>query len=148
MLVYRICLEKWSHALTASGFAARWNSKGRYIIYTAGSRSLACLENIVHRSGEGLNDKFKILTIDIPSKIKIAEIKESELDKDWSEYSNYSYCRKLGDAWIIKCDTLILKVPSAIIPEESNFLINPNHPDFKFISIKKVEDFKFDQRIK
>ncbi len=148
MLVYRICLEKWSHKLVASGFAGRWNSKGRFVIYTASSRSLACLENLVHRSGEGLNEKFKVLTIEVPSKTKITEVSIEQLSKGWFEYSNYSNCRNIGDTWITKGDSLILKVPSAIIPEESNYLININHTDFKFISLKKVEDFRFDQRIK
>ena len=61
--------------LIASGNPARWNSKGNYVIYTSTNRALACLENIVHRSGEGLENKFKILTIEIPDIIKKIKIK-------------------------------------------------------------------------
>jgi RES domain-containing protein len=147
MVVYRICLEKWSKELKASGAGGRWNSKGKLVIYTAASRALACLENLVHRSGEGLNSNFKILTIEIPDSAKITEIKISELDKDWYEYVNYSYCRSIGDKWIQNCNTLIMKVPSAIIPAESNYLINPSHNDFKKIRIAAIEDFKFDPRV-
>lgn len=148
MEVYRICLEKWSHELKASGVGGRWNSKGKLVIYTAASRALACLENIVHRSGEGLNNSFKVLTIDIPDSIKIAEVNTSSMNKNWYEYSNYSYCRNIGDKWIDKCEALILKVPSAIIPAESNYLINPAHRDFKKVKIVSSENFNFDPRVK
>lgn len=148
MYVYRICLEKWSHELKASDAGGRWNSKGKLVIYTAASRALACLENIIHRSGEGLNNSFKVLTIDIPDTIKFSEVNISTLSKNWYEFSNYSYCRNIGDKWIENCETLILKVPSAIIPAESNYLINPAHRDFKKVKIVSSENFNFDPRVK
>lgn len=148
MLVYRICLEKWSKELKASGAGGRWNSKGRFVIYTAATRALACLENIVHRSGEGLNNNFKVLTIEISPSVKISEIRVNSLSKDWYEFAKYSYCRNIGDEWITKNETAILKLPSAIIPAESNYLINPSHKDFKKIKILRCEDFNFDPRIK
>jgi RES domain-containing protein len=82
MRVFRISLSKWSNKLTASGYPGRWNSKGKYVIYTAGSRALACLENVVHRSGEGLNNNFKVMIIEIPSKIKITELKKKNSPKN------------------------------------------------------------------
>lgn len=148
MYVYRICLAKWSHELKASGAGGRWNSKGKFVIYTAASRALACLENIVHRSGEGLNNSFKVLTIDIPDSIKFSKVNIASLNKDWFEFNNYSYCRSIGDKWIDNQETLILKVPSAIIPAESNYLINTAHIDFKKIKIVSSEDFNFDPRVK
>ena len=147
MQVYRICLTKWSKQLAASGFPGRWNSKGKLVIYTAGNRALACLENIVHRGGEGLNSSFNILTIDIPKDVHISKLNEDNLDPDWYKYSNYSYCRNIGDEWIENRKSLVLKVPSAIIPSEYNYLINPLHNDFKKVTIAKVEDFKFDPRV-
>ena len=62
MLVYRIVLEKYA-SLYASGVEGRWNSSGAKVLYTASSRALACLENVVHRSGEGLNDLFRTLVM-------------------------------------------------------------------------------------
>lgn len=146
MIVYRICLSKWSKKLTASGFPARWNSKGKFVIYTANTRALACLENVVHRSGEGLNGRFKVMIIEIPSKVKIKEIKT--LPKDWFTFESYSDCQKIGDKWIEEEEFAILKMPSAIISKEYNYLININHKDFKYVKLKNVEDFIFDPRIK
>jgi len=147
MLVFRICLIKWSHKLTASGFGARWNSNGRFVIYTAESRALACLENLAHRSGEGFNGDFRVLTIEIPGSVKIQEVKLKNLDNDWSKLSKANYCKSIGDSWLDKHETAVLKVPSAIISDECNYLINPNHTDFRKISLVKTDKFIFDHRL-
>jgi RES domain-containing protein len=148
MRVFRISLSKWSNKLTASGFPGRWNSKGKFVIYTAGSRALACLENVVHRSGEGLNNNFKVMVIEIPSKVKITEIRKKELPKGWYKYKSYSKCQKIGDTWIMDQETAVLKIPSSIISKEYNYLINTSHKDFRYIKLIEIENFDFDPRIK
>ncbi len=148
MKVYRITLNKWSKDLKASGYPGRWNSKGIFVIYTSSSRALASLENVVHRTSEGLNSLFSVIVIDIPSQLQIKEINQSKLPRDWFEYDNYSNCQEIGDQWINEAKYPVLRVPSAIINKEYNFLINPNHKHFGKIKIKKVESFKFDPRIK
>jgi RES domain-containing protein len=135
-------------SLNASGFPSRWNSKGKFVIYTAASRTLACLENVVHRSGEGLSANFKVMVINIPDELKIKTISAAKLPKNWYEFQNYIITQRIGDTWLNKSETAILKIPSAIIQLETNYLLNPNHPDFKKIKIKNVEDFIFDPGIK
>lgn len=134
--------------MAASGFPTRWNSKGKFVIYTAGSRALTCLENVVHRSGEGFNDKFKVMLIQIPDKIKMEEIRMDSLPKGWSKFENYSLPQKIGDNWLENNQTAVLKVPSSIVNMESNYLLNPNHEDFKKIKLRGTEEFEFDIRIK
>ncbi len=146
MIVYRITKEEYSTALSASGYPARWNAKGSFVIYTAESRSLACLENLVHRSGEGNNALYKVMLIQIPDNIKIQEIKNADLIKDWQKIENYFYCQQLAGSWLKNFKTAVLKVPSVIIKNEFNYLINPAHPDFKKIKLTDVEDFIFDTR--
>ena len=148
MKVYRISLRKWSKKLAASGYAARWNSKGSFVIYTASSRALACLENVVHRSGEGLNSHFKVMIIEIPAKVKVKTISIKKLPPNWYKFESYSITQKLGDNWLEKQQSAVLKVPSSVVPKEFNYLINPNHKDFKYIKLVSTEDFKFDPRIK
>lgn len=148
MEVYRITLKKWSRKLYASGNAARWNSKGNEIIYTAASRALASLENIVHRSGEGLDENFKVMVINIPAEIKIEVINLADLPSHWWEADQYRECRNIGDRLLDAGKSAILKVPSAIILHEHNYLINPKHAQFKKIKLKQTEEFKFDPRIK
>ena len=148
MKIYRICLERWSDKLTSSGFPARWNSKGKYVLYTAGTRALACLENVVHRSGEGLNDNFKVMVIELPEEVKIKELAIEDLPDNWTDFASYSDCQKIGDAWIDSGEPLVLRVPSAIISQEFNYLFNVKHADMKRVKLIDIEDFVFDSRLK
>jgi len=149
MQVFRITLTKYTDTLFASGYAARWNSKGVKVIYSAGSRSLACLENIVHRSSRGLKSSFSTMVIDIPNHVKVQTIAQKELPKGWHETSLVAHklSRVVGDEWVSSQNTCVLKVPSALINEEYNYIINPQHNSFKKIKIKKVSSFQFDKRL-
>ncbi len=150
MQVYRISLAKWTNKLNASGNKARWSKKGSYVIYTASTRALACLENVVHRAGEGLQQSFKVMVIDIPDDILMEEILLKNLEGGWnkSDDSTYEICQAIGEDWLERAESAVLKVPSSIIQKESNYLFNINHPDFKRIRIIDLEDFEFDLRIK
>ncbi|HYV93550.1 MAG TPA: RES family NAD+ phosphorylase [Chitinophagales bacterium] len=147
MTVLRIVRERWSHELRASGNEARWNSEGNFIIYTSASRALACLENFVHRSGENSKQLFATMVIEIPAKLKIEEIKVKDLPHGWSERMNFSITRKTGNDWLLSLSSAVLKVPSAIIPEEYNYLMNPAHNDFRKIRVLRREVFRFDERM-
>lgn len=147
MLVYRITLERWAESLTGSGYPARWNPKGYHVVYCAGSRALACLENLVHRSGEGLSANFKIAEIYIPDSLAVHQIDPNKLPGSWHRVDGYSVCQEIGKIWLDQQKTCIMRVPSSIIQEEWNVLINPNHPDFKDISIRNISDFSFDNRL-
>src|SRR3981081_528643 len=127
MIVFRITLERFAGSLVASGNPARWNSKDIKVIYTAGSRALACLENVVHRSSLGLKERFRTVLIEIPDDITIEEIPLASLAQGWREYSRYQYKQEIGDQWVKRSFAAVLKIPSAIIPEEFNYLINPLH---------------------
>ena len=146
MIVYRITTDKWCRNLAASGNSARWNSRESFMIYAAGSRALACLENIVHRSGEMSGKIYKVMLIEIPTSLQIQEIKKASLHKDWKNLTNYSYCQQMGNQWLKEGSSAILKVPSVIIDEEFNYLINPQHNQFKKIKLADVEGFSFDAR--
>ena len=146
MIVYRITTAEWSTKLTASGNPARWSSRGNFMIYTAESRALACLENLVHRSGVGSNALYRVMIIEVPDILKVEDADAKKLRKDWYSMNNYPYCQAIGDKWLQGTSTAILKIPSVIIKQEFNYLLNPNHPDFKKIKLTIVEHFDFDQR--
>lgn len=146
MIVYRIAKKEYSTALKASGYAARWNHKGSHVIYTAESRSLACLENLVHRSGEGNNALYRVMIIYVPDHLKTESIEETRLKPGWQKIENYMYCQDIGADWLSAGNSAILKVPSVIIKNEFNFILNPNHTDFKKIKLTGTEDFIFDAR--
>ena len=148
MEVFRITKVQYADRLVASGGAARWNARGRFVIYTAASRALACLENVVHRSGEGLQETFRVMVIQLPNTIHMDTISPDMLPPDWFAYTHYAQCQQLGEDWLQHGQSAVLRVPSAIIPQEWNFLINPMHPDFSSIKLLKIEPFAFDPRIK
>lgn len=148
MIVFRITLVRYSDRLQASGREARWNSKGVFVIYTAASRSLACLENLVHRSGQGLDRNFKTMIIEIPESVKVQALYPESLQGNWKSYLMQKHTRAIGDNWIKSGDTAVLKVPSAIVPDEYNFLLNPAHQDFAQIKLSGSEDFSFDRRLR
>ena len=141
-------MNKFAHGLFASGRAARWNSNDVKMVYTASSRSLACLENVVHRSQAGLSQLFSVLTINCPETVKIKAIAISALPANWTDYEQMAITQKIGDDWIKDSSSAILKVPSSIIEEEFNYLLNPEHDDFKKIKLLKFAPFVFDSRIK
>ena len=146
MIVFRITTTQWSNSLNGSGYPARWNSRGNMLIYTAESRSLACLENIVHRSGEGNNALYKVMLIELPATLTTETLDVASLNDDWYTTDNYRYCQEIGNKWLNDQRFAVLKVPSVIIKKENNYLINPHHPDFKKIKLLGNEDFDFDKR--
>jgi RES domain-containing protein len=150
MELYRITHTRWADTLIASGRAARWNSNDIFIIYSSFMRSLACLENLVHYSGIDLSASFSIVIIDVPDGLSMKELKLSSLPSGWnrSDPGTYNRCRHFGDEWYRRNNSLLLRVPSAIIKDEFNCLINTAHPDFSRIKRKAAEPFFFDPRIK
>ncbi|QJD80021.1 RES family NAD+ phosphorylase [Spirosoma rhododendri] len=148
MLVYRITKAQYADRLTASGGAARWNSRGQFVVYTAASRALACLENVVHRSGEGLNDLFRVMVIEIPDSLTVEMIELDTLPADWDDFQQYGGCQRRGGDWLMLGKSAVLRVPSAIVPGEYNYLLSPAHPDFSQIQLIATEPFRFDPRIK
>jgi RES domain-containing protein len=104
------------------------------VIYTASSIALACLENLVHRTGEGLNANFRLVEIAIPDDMPFDIIHADDLPENWHKTEGYPLCQAMGKEWVDQNKACLLQVPSSIIPDETNVLINPGHPDFGQIS--------------
>ena len=148
MEIYRICLAKYAGELVASGNPGRWNRRGQLVVYAAGSRALACLENVVHRSGEGLNSLFKVIRIEVPDSLAIEELTLAEMPPEWQMPRHYARCQPLGAAWYQRQTTAVPRVPSSIVAHEHNYVLNTRHSDFGQVKIVGWEDFAFDPRIK
>ena len=146
MIVYRISALKYADRIQPSGIEARWNRKGQKVIYTSGSRSLACLENVVHRSQRGLGELFKTLVIEVPDYLKMEITEKKTLPVGWNRNDKYRVCQEIGSAWFTSGNSVILKVPSALVPQENNYILNTVHPDFKSIRLVDAEEFYFDSR--
>lgn len=145
MEIFRITDSIWADKLISSGRPAQWNSKDVEMLYFAQSASLACLENVVHRSAIELKDStFVLVAVQSPDDFKV--INENDLSPGWKDVSlnAWSICRRLGDNWILDNSSLLLRVPSVISPGEYNFLVNTKHPDFDKLKIVDISRFLFD----
>jgi RES domain-containing protein len=124
--------------------AGRWHSKGRAILYTAEHPALALLEALVHLDRSELPDRFQLLSIDIPESIAFQSPPQNLL-ADWSQSTVES--RSIGDRWLRDGASLLLRVPTALIPHAWNFLVNPEHPDIAAATIYSVDRAPFDRRL-
>lgn len=147
MEVFRITKEKYTNTLYAPAVPGRWNEKGEEVIYTASSRSLACLENLVHKSGRGGTTTYRTMVIEIPDTLAIQEVNLNDLTEDWNQIPLCKECQEIGSDWYASKNTPVLKVPSAVIPDEYNYVLNARHSDFKKILLKRILPFSFDRRL-
>lgn len=122
----------------ASLFGGRWNSPGRRVVYTASSKSLALLELLVHLSST-LMPSYVIFPVKFSAEL-MSEVDKSALPAIWKDYPAPVALRDLGDKWLESLGSTVLKVPSAIVPDELNYLINPAHPDFLLTESIEIGD--------
>lgn len=150
MIVFRLTKGKYALDLSGTGaslFGYRWNSKGIKAVYTASSRALAMAEVLVHLPANFLPENYKMLEIAIPDNIKIEEINFSQLKEGWNSFPHQQETKDLGDAFFRAGGACVLKVPSAVVKGDFNYILNPNHRDMKKIKVIEVSDFPFDKRI-
>lgn len=148
--VYRIALVKHARDLSGKGArltGGRWNAKETAVIYTSESRSLAAMEYLVHVSLTNIPPKIKVVTIGIPETIVPKQINPSDLPKHWRKSPAPFLLGDIGTQWASSMESLLLRVPSAVVMNEFNILINPIHPDMKSVKILDVESFIYDERL-
>ena len=128
-------------------FGGRWNSKGVRMVYTSQSLSLAILENLVHLDSEAiLASKFAYREASLPNDL-MKTLTRSDLPSDWDSDEIKIATQKIGDRWIRDQESAALAVPSVLSPDETNVLINPQHPNFQHVTIGAVQSFRFSPRL-
>ncbi|CAN5404847.1 RES family NAD+ phosphorylase [soil metagenome] len=150
MNLYRITREKYGRDLTGEGarlFGGRWNNKGNAVLYTAEHASLAALEVLVNSPINMLPSDLVLveLFVDHPADPDI--ILAEDLGRDWKSYPAPNFLKEIGDSWIQSRPSLLMKVPSVIIPEEYNMLVNPKHSAIDTVRVNSIKPFRFDQRL-
>jgi RES domain-containing protein len=154
MRVFRIEREKYLES-TLKGIGAaltegfRWNSLHTSLVYTSESRALATLEIAVHLdlSEDVPTDRYYV-EIDIPDSVEILELRYEDLPRGWDAKPPSLESQYIGDDFVLENSAAVLKVPSSIVPLAYNYLINPQHPDARKISVVEKIPLVFDQRIK
>lgn len=151
MQVYRIAQEIYAADLSGKGawlYGGRWNSEGRFAVYTASSRSLALLETLAHTIPKVLDKKeYLLVTISIPDAIQPVLITPESLPLGWDAVEAPLFTKRMGDLFIQNASSLLLAVPSVMMPEEVNYIINPYHPDMKKVTVTHRRRVRFDKRL-
>lgn len=150
LTVWRICLPEFADtAFTGIGaekFGGRFNSPGYAIVYTSGSLSLALLEMLVQANAV----KRLMRQVCIPAEIDDNHLKiyeKEELTTAWNAIPYSHVSQRIGDQWLKSQESLVLRIPSVVVPQEHNFLINPRHPDFQSVIVKEPFPVPFDYRL-
>lgn len=117
------------------------------MIYTAATQSLAMLEILVHADSDLLANEFAAFAIEIPDGVFIEHARLADLPGSWREESPSLACRSIGNAWLEQARSVALAVPSAIVPAETNYLLNPAHSDFPKLKLGAPLLFRFDSRL-
>ena len=150
MFLYRIAKHQYINSLSGEGariYGGRWNKKGSSLLYTASNRSLATVEYLVHLPMALIPIDVYIVELYIPDEVQFEQIEIDKLPKDWANYPAPFSLAKIGTDWINKNESLLLKVPSCIVKDEYNFLINPKHIEFDKIRINNTQPYNFDNRL-
>lgn len=148
MIVYRLAIDMYKDDLSGTGAklqGGRWNSTGHAVLYTTENISLAVLEILVRADVENIPLTYHLLKINVPEDNMPVVITKSKLKDGWK--SDLGLTQWLGTAFIKAGEALLLKVPSAIVDEEHNFILNPKHPRFKNVKIVAIKKFDFDKRL-
>jgi len=150
MLVYRIAKKDVVKDLTGTGaklYGGRWNHRGTAVVYTSETRALAAVEFLVHVSLSNVPRGLIITTIEIPDDIVPEEVPRASLPRGWRDYPTPREVAVLGTRWVKSNKSLLLRVPSAVVEQEYNILINPLHSDMGKVVLQGVEKFEFDKRL-
>jgi RES domain-containing protein len=147
---WRIVKRKFTKvAFTGEGarrYGGRWNSKGAAVVYLAQSQSLAALEMLVHLDSAELLAHYVTIPVTFDAQLA-SQIDSSSLPKNWRVYPAPRSLRTIGDLWVSSGRSAVLRVPSVLVPSESNFLLNPDHRNFAKLKIGKPLRFRFDPRL-
>ena len=130
----------------ARRYGGRWNSPGQRVVYTSSTISLAVLEVLVHLEQSAFLPAYSLLRVQLDES-QLIPLSRTELPKNWRNDPAPSALQAIGDQWLSEGRSLALAVPSALVPHETNYLLNPEHSAFPQIVIEPAQPFLFDRRL-
>lgn len=151
MLVWRLTRAPYADLSGRGGELAsgRWHTKGRPVVYTAGTAALALLEVRVRLDLplDLLPDDYVLMRIEAPDDLAVHDVAPGDLPEGWQGPGGEATVRAVGDAWLAAAEMPVLRVPSAVVEEERNLLINPRHHEAARIRVDGVRPFAWDGRL-
>ena len=148
MLVYRIANRKFAGDISGTGaaiFPGRWNKRGMPVLYTGESREIALLETLVNLP-LGIAPPMDILTLEIPDG-SVTVFEPDALPANWADFPAPSILAEMAHSWIGAQSSIALRVPSAVIPQAYNVILNCTHPDYGRVKVVEREGFQLDPRL-
>ena len=124
----------------------RWNSPGTPVVYCSAHASLAVLEILSHIRSLSPFSGYAVLSVQFPAEL-VETFQATDLPPGWATYPAAPALQMIGDRWVLEARSAVLQVPSAIVPMEHNYLLNPSHADFGQVVFGEPEPFTFDSRI-
>lgn len=150
MIVYRLGKTQYNYDLVGIGaklYGARWNNIGSACLYTSESRALALLEYTVNINISDIPRALSMSGIEIPDE-NVTKLEIKDLPGNWTDFPAPSSTKNFGTNLLTLAASPVIKIPSTVIHQEFNYILNPAHPDSKDFKIISVEDFVYDVRIK
>ncbi len=130
----------------ARRYGGRWNSPGHAAVYVSETRALATLEILAGLRTPVVVPAYVLIGVEF-DEVLVTSLDSADLPQSWKAYPPDPGTQMLGDRWIVAKESAVLRVPSALVPGEFNFVINPHHPDFGSIRIGEPEDLHLDPRM-
>jgi RES domain-containing protein len=150
MIVFRLSKTQYADDLSGKGAeiaGGRWNSKGTPMIYTAESRALCIAELAMYLPLGFVPKDFSFISFTIPDNIPVFNLQKDQLPFNWNVYPHPNETQEIGDRFVKENKYLLMKVPSVIVEEEFNYLINPRHKFIQKIVVSVVTSFSFNARL-
>ncbi|WP_181306439.1 RES family NAD+ phosphorylase [Rufibacter sp. XAAS-G3-1] len=150
MMVYRLSKGLYKNDLSGRGAelaGGRWNSKGIALLYTCESRALCTTEIAVHTPLGIVPVDYWLITLEVPDDLLLGEVLVHQLPADWKSFPHPNVTQLIGDAFVQEGRLVGMKVPSAVVHGDHNYLFNPRHPLFGQITLLDTEPFPFDERL-
>jgi RES domain-containing protein len=150
MRVWRV--QRQAHAADLSGIgglsaSGRWHHRGHVVLYTSEAPALAVLETLVHVDPDALPSDLRMVEIDVPDRVRIEVCDAVSLTKEWRRIPGPMELQDFGTSWLAAKRTAALKVASAVLPMQWNYVLNLGHADAKRIRVVGQEPFRFDPRL-
>lgn len=127
-------------------YGGRWHSPGRRVVYLAGSLALASLELLVHLGLDDVLKPYRKLPVGIPEDL-IKVVDSRALPSQWARSSLHPVTQRVGDQWLDASESAVLRVPSAVVIGEANYVVNPGHPDFGRLEPGEIMEYRYDPRL-
>jgi len=150
MIVYRIAKKIYLNDLSGHGaklYGGRWNKVGLPLVYTSDHLSLAVLEMLANQIRSLVDDTYGYIQLQVPDKLISIKIEEEELVNTWRQSHYQEQTVSIGTNWLLSQDSAAMKVPSAVLAQENNILLNPLHKDFSKIKIIDEGELNLDGRL-